>query len=55
MTTECLFIKNPWQDIKLINKYGIPITNILSILLSPILKTPKPSGISLNCLDSQAS
>ena len=50
MTTEFMFFKKSWQDIKFINKYGIPIPNILLKLFSPCLEPPtEPAGISLNC------
>ena len=46
-----MFSKSPWQDIKFINKYGIPIANILSELMSPCLEHPKePTGIPLDFL-----
>ena len=46
-----MFFKEPRQEIKFINKSGIPIPNILSKLLSPYLEPPpKPTGISLNFL-----
>ena len=52
MTTEFMFFKNPWQDIKFINKYGIPIPNILSKLLSPCLEpTLELTVISLKNID----
>ena len=51
MTKYLMFFKNPRQDIKFINKSGIPISNILSKLLSPCLEPPsEPTDISSNVL-----
>ena len=49
MTIEFMFLKNLWKGIKFINKYGIPITNIMLKLMSPYLEPSlEPTVISLN-------
>ena len=48
ITTEFMFLKNPLQYIKFINKYIILMPNILSIILSPYLEhPPEPTYSSL--------
>ena len=49
-----MFLKKSLQDIKFINKYGIPIPNIMLKHLSPYLETPlEPTVIPLNNFDKK--
>ena len=49
MTTEFIFSKKLLQEIRFINKYGIPIPNIMLTRFSPCLEPPlEPTGISLD-------